>query len=81
MLKDNKSYASNVKSNSQSEFLSRKEVAKLFGVSLTTIWSWGKKGILSPKRIGNRILFVKSQVLDSVKPVYPSLEKDSYDGL
>lgn len=39
------------------QWLTRKEVSKIFSVSLVTIADWSKKGILKPFRIGNRVRF------------------------
>jgi len=36
------------------EYLKPEELARILKVSLVTIWSWDKKGILHPSRIGNQ---------------------------
>ncbi len=46
----------------QSGFLSRREVAKFFGVSLVTVNDWTRKGILVAYKIGNRVYFKRSEV-------------------
>ena len=46
------------------ELLTRQEVANYLRISLVTIHSWSKHGIISPIRIGNRILFKKQDILD-----------------
>ena len=44
-------------------WLTRKETAKLLGVSLVTIHNWSnKKNILTPYKIGNQIRFKKTEV-------------------
>ena len=48
------------------EFLTRKEVSELLGVSLVTLHKWDKKGILKPSRIGRRVRYLKSDVLNSL---------------
>jgi len=73
MKKFQKSYADSSKSNSNKELLSRKEVAELLGISLVSVWKWSRQGVLKPHRIGgNKVYFLKSEVLASLKPVYPS---------
>lgn len=42
--------------------LKRKDLAKLFGVSLVTINNWKKKGLLPFVRMNSRIFFKKSAV-------------------
>ncbi|WP_150452461.1 helix-turn-helix domain-containing protein [Arenibacter lacus] len=43
-------------------YYSRKEVAKLFGVNISTIHNWSKKGIIQPLGIGSRVYFERSAV-------------------
>ena len=50
-------FQKNLESKKSPSYLTRKEVAKLLGVSLVTIHEWSKKGILKPKKIGTRIRF------------------------
>jgi predicted DNA-binding transcriptional regulator AlpA len=52
--------AEKVKENE--EFLTGKELAKLLGVSEVTLWSWDKKGITHPLRIGKQKRYRKSDV-------------------
>ena len=46
------------------ELLTRKETAEYLRISLVTIQSWSKHGIINPIRMGNRILFKKQDILD-----------------
>ena len=57
-----------VKSEDQ-EYLTRKEVAKLLKISLTTLNDWSKQGIVQAYRIGNRVLYKKKEIEDSVSKV------------
>jgi len=41
--------------------LTRKEVAKLFDVSLNCVNDWSKKGILKPYKVGQRTYFKRSE--------------------
>lgn len=58
-------FAKPVKSEDQ-EYLSRKDVAKLLKISLTTLNDWSKQGIVQAYRIGNRVLYKKIEIEDSV---------------
>lgn len=48
------------------EFLSRSEVAKLFGVSLPTIHLWQENGILKCYKMGRRSFFKYSELLETL---------------
>lgn len=43
--------------------LTRKETAKFFDVSLNCINDWSNKGILKPKKVGQRTYFKKTDIL------------------
>lgn len=42
--------------------LSRKETAKILGVTLTTLWQWAKEGYLIPVKIGTKVMYKASDV-------------------
>jgi len=45
------------------EYMTRKEVASLFKVSLVTTYEWDKKGILKPYKIGkNRVRYLRAEI-------------------
>ncbi|MFD1551711.1 hypothetical protein DNU06_02585 [Putridiphycobacter roseus] len=46
------------------EFISRKETAEFFGVSLVSIHDWVNKGIIKKYKIGNKTLFKRSELVD-----------------
>lgn len=46
----------------ESKYLTRKEVAKMFSVNLSTINSWSKNGKLSPVGLGGRVYFIREEV-------------------
>ena len=50
----------------QKEFLTRKETAKIFNVSLVTIHDWQKNGILKVYKMGNRSFFKYSELLETL---------------
>ncbi|MCU7593095.1 helix-turn-helix domain-containing protein [Riemerella anatipestifer] len=49
------------------DLMSKKEVAKMLRVSLMTINNWTKQGLLTSYRIGNRVMYKKDEVLQSLK--------------
>jgi len=51
--------------------LTRQEVAKLFNVSLPTLHSWTKNGILQAYRIGNKVRYKKVEVLTALQSIHP----------
>ncbi|MDI9866086.1 helix-turn-helix domain-containing protein [Flectobacillus sp. DC10W] len=50
-------------------YLTREQVAKMLQISQITAWQWSKpeKGILKPYRIGNKVRYKRSEVLQSPK--------------
>jgi excisionase family DNA binding protein len=50
-------------------YLTREEAAQFFSISLGTLWSWTKKGVLKSCRVGNKVYYLKA---DLKKAVYPS---------
>ena len=52
-----------------SGFISRKKAAQLYGISLVTLNHYCKRGLVPSYRIGNRVLLVESEVLQSVSRV------------
>mgnify|MGYP003664679281 CR=1 FL=1 len=49
------------------EFLDRKQVAKLLGISLVTVHDWSKKGVLQPYRIGHRVRFKREDIIATLE--------------
>ena len=47
------------------ELLTPKETASLLKVSVVTVWQWSKPvpGILNPRRIGNQVRYLRSEVM------------------
>jgi hypothetical protein len=44
------------------KYLTRSELANQLRVTLVTLWNWQKKGLLTPRKIGNRILYDEAEV-------------------
>lgn len=60
--------------NAPPEFMSRKEVADLFAVTLPTVHNWINAGILIPYKIGAKTRFKRSEVLESPKAAKVALK-------
>ena len=54
---------------STDRLLTRKEVCQLLQISLVTCHNWTKQGILNPYRIGNKLRFKESEVLNALQSV------------
>lgn len=39
----------------QKKYLRAKEIAKYYGVGLSTVWWWSKQGKLTPKKVSPRV--------------------------
>lgn len=50
----------------EEKLLTRIETAKMLGVTLPTVIDWGKKGILKGYRIGNRVRYKYSEVMETL---------------
>ena len=53
-------------------FLSRKETAKFLKISLPILHDWTKSGIIPGYRIGNRVLFKKGEIINSMTKIKTS---------
>lgn len=53
--------------NNQSDYLSRKEVAKLLRITLPTLHDWTKLGYLKAYKMGSRVLYKPSEVSDALE--------------
>ena len=51
------------------EYLTRKEVALLFKVDISTIHNWCKSKRLKPLGIGSRVYFLRSDIEQSLTPL------------
>ena len=49
--------------------ITRQEAAEFLGVSLNTLNDWTKRGILQAYRVGTRIRYKKSDVINALKKV------------
>lgn len=47
--------------------ISQSEAASLFKVSIQTIINWSKKGIINKYKLGNRVFYLKSELLESAR--------------
>lgn len=48
-------------------YLTREEAAQYFSISLGTLWSWTKKGILKCCRVGNKVYYLKADLKKAVR--------------
>lgn len=53
----------------QPELITRKETAKIYGISLVTLHEWTKNGIIPAQRIGTRIRYNRAEIYASLKNV------------
>jgi excisionase family DNA binding protein len=51
------------------EYITRKETAKILGVSLPTLNEWTKKGIITGYRISSRVRYNKDEILSSLHKI------------
>ncbi len=46
------------------KLITREEAARFLGVSLVTLWDWVRKDIIPSYKIGNKVRFKKSEILN-----------------
>ena len=51
------------------EYLTRKQVAEIFKISMVTISDWNNKGILKPYRIGNLIRYKSNEIEEALTEI------------
>lgn len=51
------------------EYLTRRNVADMFNVDISTVHNWCKSKRLNPLGIGSRVYFLRSEVEASLKPL------------
>ncbi|TXB66859.1 helix-turn-helix domain-containing protein [Vicingus serpentipes] len=62
-------FLKNFKPKQPNEYYTRKEVADLFKVDISTIHNWCKSGRLKPLGIGNRVYFLRSDIDKCLTPL------------
>ncbi|MEO9954742.1 helix-turn-helix domain-containing protein [Nonlabens sp.] len=64
--------------NSKDKLLTREQTAEMLSISLGTLWSWTRKGILISYRIGNKVMYKQHEVYESLVRINHS--KTSHNG-
>jgi excisionase family DNA binding protein len=67
VLKIIKDHATSLQQDDKDLLLSRQETANLLSVSLVTLWDWTRKDVLPAYRIGYKVRYKKSEVIQSLK--------------
>lgn len=64
-----KALCNRIEKSPESElYITRQQVAEIFGVSLPTVHTWSNIGILKAYKIGNKTRYKKDEVLEACKP-------------
>ncbi|MHA1973115.1 MAG: helix-turn-helix domain-containing protein [Candidatus Hodarchaeales archaeon] len=56
------------------KLLSTEEVCKIFNVSTVTLYKWKKKGLIPYYKVGRRVYFKNSEIIESLKTKKRKLE-------
>ena len=51
-----------VEAHREKPTMSRAEVSRALGVTMTTLWRWSKEGYLTPVKIGTKVLYRASDI-------------------
>jgi excisionase family DNA binding protein len=62
-----KGFANTLQNPDNDQLLTRNETAKMLLVSLVTLWDWTKKDLIPAYRIGNKVRYKKSEVLEALQ--------------
>ena len=62
-------FLKNFKPEPKKEFLSRKDVATMFGVDVSSVHNWTKAGKLRALGISGRVYYLRSEVEASLIPI------------
>lgn len=60
-------FANTLQTNDSDKLLTREETAKMLSISLVTLYHWTNKNILQAYRIGKKIRYKKSEVLEALQ--------------
>jgi len=63
-IKELVSESNKERNQDEPEFLTRKETALFFRVSLVSVHAWINDGIIKPYKVGNRTYFKKSELVN-----------------
>jgi hypothetical protein len=55
-----------MKPNQGNDYLTRKEVAKMLKINLSSVHNWTKKGILKSHQIGHRVYYKLAEIENSI---------------
>lgn len=50
----------------EKDLLTREEAKDFLKVSYTSLWSYGKKKLITPKSLGGRVYYLKSELLNLI---------------
>ncbi len=65
--------------NDETKFITRKEAAKLLGVSLVTLMKWTKEGVITGYKIKTRVKYNENEVINCVRKIpYIKYRKEEY---
>ena len=53
----------------QNDLLSKQQVSKLLGISLSTLWRWTRDGKLNAYGIENRVYYKKEDIITALKKI------------
>lgn len=62
-----KAYSQSEKDPEKEKLLTRQETADLLSVSLVTLWTWTKSDVIPAFRIGTKVRYKKTDVLNALQ--------------
>ncbi len=59
----------NTQNTQKDKLLTRQQTADTLQISLVTLWTWTKKGVISANRIGNKIRYKESDIMNALQSI------------
>ena len=57
----------NANKSKEDKLLTRQQTADILQISLVTLWTWNKNNIVTFYKIGNKVRYKKSEVLNALQ--------------
>lgn len=67
--------------NNKNEILTRKQIMKMLDISSSTLWRWTESGYIKKSKIGNRVYYRYTDIINSLNDNQSNLEKENILGV
>lgn len=64
-LEDTKNFLKSLVNGNKDELLTAKQVREKFNIGSTTLWRWEQEGVLKPRRLGRKVFYQESDIINA----------------